>query len=396
MILSVNRGPNVVFGNSKKKSVHNLQKWGNVETSKACNLPPPKFSKRQFSPTAPHESTMSQESLLAGIGELGVARSASELDAAARELDQEMAEHAAGGAGAGAIVPAAAVAATCAMQASVAAAVAAKDDDATGANDSSNGSSSDDDDDELEQARAAFEAEVKAVTQVGKNAGVVVKKKAAEYYVESSSYLLAHNKTILDCKSSADAKTIHKKDVVAVVTSLKSTVAVYGESDWANTQESMPESEEDNDYLEQKSLKELTTMQVEKTLELQDVEDKIATGAVVTVFKEFARVAKKEPNASELKALSSKVKSESEKPFFKNLDTVGHELMIKVHQAAIEEATLPSVATTLSDEIDAIRAAKAKVKAMKEEAKEEKEIQKLLAKKRETQSSPSPNNKRRK
>lgn len=336
---------------------------------------------------------MSQDSLLAGIGELDVARSASELVAAARELDQEMADHDARGAGAGTIVPAEAAAATCAMQASVAAAAAAKDDDATGANDSSNGSSSDEDDDELEAARAAFEAEVKAVTQVGKNAGVVVKKKAAEYYVDSSSYLLAHNKTILDCKSSAAAKTIHKKDVVAVVASLKSTVAVYGESDWANTQESMPESEDD-DYLEQKSLKELTTMQLEKTLELQDVNDKIATGAVVTVFKEFARVAKKEPNASELKALSSKVKSESEKPFFKNLDTVGHELMIKVHQAAIEEATLPTVATTLSDEIDAIRAAKAKVKAMKEDAKEEAAFQKLLAKKRDTQSSPSPNKRR--
>ena len=35
------------------------------------------------------------------------------------------------------------------------------------------------------------------------------------------------------------------------------------------------------------------------------------------VFKEFARGAKKEANASDLKALSDKIKLEIEKPFFK-------------------------------------------------------------------------------
>eukprot|EP00966_Prymnesium_polylepis_P165695 3830097-Prymnesium_polylepis.1 len=43
------------------------------------------------------------------------------------------------------------------------------------------------------------------------------------------------------------------------------------------------------------------------------------------MFKDFARGAKKEANASELKALSDKVKLEIEKAFFKGLGKAGHD-----------------------------------------------------------------------
>eukprot|EP00966_Prymnesium_polylepis_P249251 5762485-Prymnesium_polylepis.1 len=131
-------------------------------------------------------------------------------------------------------------------------------------------------------------------------------------------------------------------------------VPVREESERVATQESV-EEEEEEDWLAGKSITELTEMQADKTLELEGVEGKLASGAMALMFKEFARGAKKEANSAELKALSDKVKLEIEKPFFKGLGKVGHELMIKVHTAAIEESELPAAADGLRVELQAIK-----------------------------------------
>jgi hypothetical protein len=260
----------------------------------------------------------------------------------------------------------------------------------TGKCDSSIGESSGEDD--AAAARAAFDAEVNKVMAAGRAAGLDVKKKAAEYFVEESELLAANEKTIVDCARGDGSKKIYKQDVVAVVDAIKMPVPVpvREESEWAASLEVEEElDEDDEDYLKGKSIKELTEMQAEKAIELEDIEGKLASGAMSLMFKEFARGSKKEANASELKALSDKVKLEIEKPFFKGLGKAGHELMIKVHTAAIEEGELPAAADGLRVELRAIKSAKAAAKASKEEAKEQEELKKLMNKKRTTQASGS-------
>ena len=265
----------------------------------------------------------------------------------------------------------------------------------TGKCDSSIGDSSGDEND-AEAARAAFETEVKKVIAAGRAAGLDVKKKAAEYFVEEAELLAANDKTIGDCVRNDGSKKIYKQDVVAVVDAIKMPVPVRREeSEWAASLEVEEElDEDDEDYLEGKSIKELTEMQAEKAIELEGIEGKLASGAMSLMFKEFARGAKKEANASELKALSDKVKLEIEKPFFKGLGKVGHELMIKVHTAAIEESELPAAADGLRVELRAIKSAKAAAKAAKEEAKEQEELKKLMDKKRTAQASGSTSKRR--
>jgi hypothetical protein len=265
----------------------------------------------------------------------------------------------------------------------------------TGKCDSSIGGSSDEDD--AAAARAAFDAEVNKVIAAGRAAGLDVKKKAAEYFVEEAELLAANDKTIGDCVRNDGSKKIYKQDVVAVVDAIKMPVPVpvREESEWAASLEVEEEFEEDDeDYLEGKSIKELTEMQAEKAIELEGIEGKLASGAMSLMFKEFARGAKKEANASELKALSDKVKLEIKKPFFKGLGKVGHELMVKVHKAAVEEGELPAAADGLRVELAAIKSAKAAAKAAKEEAKEQEELKKLMDKKRTTQASGSSSKRR--
>ena len=336
----------------------------------------------------------SELAVAAALGGMGVEepdapmRSNSELAAAAAELDAEIESSRAAGSGA---------AAAAGSGAAAAAGSGAADEDATGKNDSSNGESSDEEEAAEAAARAAFDAEVKKVMAAGRAAGLDVKKKAAECFVEEAELLAANDKTIVDCVREDGSKKIYKQDVVVVVDELKMLKMppepVREESGWAASQESV-EEEEEEDWLEGKSIKELTEMQAEKMLELEGIEGKLASGATALVFKEFARGSRKEANASELKALSDKVKLEIKKPFFTGLGKVGHELMIKVHTAAIEEGELPAAADGLRVELAQIKAAKAATKAAKEEAKEEEEMKKAMDKKRVAQASGSVSKRR--
>ena len=345
------------------------------------------------SPTR-QESGLSVAAAMEGmdVDEVEATRSNSELLRAAEELEAEIAADAAGnkkavhsGAASGSGVVAGAGG-------------AAAEVDATGKCASSDGDSSDEDeDDAAAAARLAFDEEMKKVIAAGRAAGFEVKKKAAEFFVEELDLLVANDKTIVDCARSDGSKKIYKQDVVMVVDELKKPPEVLREeSEWAATQESVVSEEEEDDWLEGKSIKELTEMQVEKQLELEGIEKKLESGAMAMVFKEFARGAKKESNATELKALSDKVKLEVEKPFFKGLGKVGHELMVKVHTAAIEEGVLPAAADGLRVELTAIKSAKAAAKAAKEEAKEAEELQKMMEKKRVAQASGAVSKQRRK
>lgn len=329
---------------------------------------------------------MSQESdasVAAAMAQLQAVRSASELAAAAAELDAEIQanenQHVEDASGS-AVGNASGLVSRMESEEPLM-------QEETGKCASSDGESSDENDSVLVAARVAFEKEMKKVIDAGKAAGFDVKKKAAEFFVEEVELLAANDKTIVDCARGDGSKTIYKQDVVVVVDALKKPPELLREeSEWAATQEEDYEEEEE-DWLEGKSIKELTEMQAEKQIELESIESKLESGAMAMVFKEFARGAKKESNASELKALSDKVKLEVEKPFFKGLGKVGHELMVKVHKAAVEEGELPAVADGLRVELAAIKSAKAAAKAAKEEAKEQEELKKMMDKKRTAQAS---------
>eukprot|EP00966_Prymnesium_polylepis_P243631 5634036-Prymnesium_polylepis.1 len=102
-------------------------------------------------------------------------------------------------------------------------------------------------------------------------------------------------------------------------------------------------------------------MQAEKTIELEGFEGKLERGAMALVFKEFARVAKKEANATRCSRTRSSWRLRSPSPL-QGLGQGGSRAHDHGAHGGDRGVELPAAADVLRLELAAIKAAKAGAK----------------------------------
>lgn len=105
------------------------------------------------------------------------------------------------------------------------------------------------------------------------------------------------------------------------------------------------------------TITELIEQQAEKSQELQAIEKKRGSIIGASILEDFATDSAQMASTQERLALSDKVKSEVKSPFFSSLPKAGHELMMRVHEAAIEMADLPLQEDTIRVQLQSLKEA---------------------------------------